>query len=126
MQTVETLNFLSFPTSVQPSPFYTSAYLPALELPLLGFDTIFTPPRALYFPPAAAERGLQRDGVNVRSFWSGAISLTTLSNTEVHAKGVTMDDPTSHTLFKPAVEDSIKGIVPPRNKNVSTNISLST
>ena len=126
MQTVETLNFLSFPTSVQPPPFYTSAYLPALELPLLGFDTIFTPPRALYFPPAAAEGGLQRDAVNVRGFWSGAISFTRLSNAEVNAKGGTMDDPTSHTLFKPAVEDSIKGIVPLKIKNESTNIPLFT
>lgn len=44
----ETLNFLSFLNSVQPPPppFLLS---PVLELPLLGFDTIFTPPRALYF-----------------------------------------------------------------------------
>lgn len=42
-----TLNFLSFPNSVQtPSTFLLSF---VLELPLLGFDTIFTPPRALYF-----------------------------------------------------------------------------
>lgn len=45
-----------------------------LELPLLEFDTIFTPVRALHFHRVQL-RGLQRDGVYVNLFWSGANSF---------------------------------------------------
>lgn len=41
-----TLTFLSFPNSMQPSSTVLISFV--LDLPLLGFDTIFTPPRALY------------------------------------------------------------------------------
>ncbi len=89
-----TLNFLSFPNSVH-SPPYTFLPSPVLELPLLGFDTIFTPPRALYFHRLWS---LWRDRVMLSSFWSGAISFIALIHIEINAKGGTTEDVTSEFI----------------------------
>lgn len=98
-------NHLHFHLHLHPSsPIHPSLLSLVLDLPLLGFDTFFTPPSALYFHWLQLRECIRKDGASVSSFWSGAISLAALSHIEITAAA---DDLRHHAPFKAEPEDCI-------------------